>query len=483
MGSWIATTIAELGAPVALPRWVLTGLVLLAGLAVVDRIVRPLAGWVMRRRAEHAFNRLNTQLRLKLQSFKMTRRRILIDRLLHDPEVLHAVEEHAREYGMPVSGAARKARAYAREIVPSFSTYAYFRIGTGLARWISRSLYRVRLGSVDPRAMDGISTDASVVFVINHRSNIDYILVTYVAATVSALSYAVGEWAQMFGLRELIRSMGAYFIRRNSKEPLYRRVLARYVDMATKAGVVQAIFPEGGLSRDGLLKPAKLGLISYMVSDFDPNGARDIVFIPVGINYDRVLEDRILLAAAQTPAGTTPRFRFSVSGFARYLLRNTWLRLTGRWHRYGYACVSFGTPLSLKAFLAPRALDLRGLAPEERRAEIAALGERLMREVGRVVPALPVPLAAWALLADGARSLTAFELKGRIQRLMEDLEQRGHYVHIPRRDRDYAVETGLRALRERRLVTVADNAYTPVPREVMVLRYYANSLAHLFPPT
>jgi len=41
---------------------------------------------------------------------------------------------------------------------------------------------------------------------------------------------------------------------------------------------------------DGALRPPKLGLLSYMVSGFDPNGPRDIVFVPVGINYDRVLE-------------------------------------------------------------------------------------------------------------------------------------------------------------------------------------------------
>ena len=79
----------------------------------------------------------------------------------------------------------------------------------------------------------------------------DYVLVTYVAASSSALSYAVGEWAQVWGLRGLIKSMGAYFIRRDSRDALYRKVLARYVHMATAAGVVQAIFPEGGLSRDG----------------------------------------------------------------------------------------------------------------------------------------------------------------------------------------------------------------------------------------
>jgi glycerol-3-phosphate O-acyltransferase len=467
-----------LSAPTVIPAWIFYALVGLASIALVDRVVRPLGSWFVRRRAEYAFERLNAELQLKLQRFKMTRRRVLIDRLQHDPEVMLAVDEHAREHGISPEAAARQARTYAMEIVPSFSTYAYFRIGTRLARLVSRSLYRVRLGTVDPGALDGVAANASVIFVINHRSNIDYILVTYVAATASALSYAVGEWAQVFGLRELIRSMGAYFIRRNSKDKLYRRVLARYVDMATKAGVVQAVFPEGGLSRDGLLKPAKLGLLAYMVSDFDPHGTRDVVFVPVGLNYDRVLEDRILLAAAATPDGKAPRFAFSLGTFLRYQLRSLWLRLTGRWHRYGYACVSFGRPVSLRAYLAGRGLDLRALNPEARRVEVEALGASLMHDVGRVIPALPVPLAATALL-DADRPLTTFEFKGRIQRLIEDLEARGHYVHIPRGDRDYAVEAGLRVLRERKLVTFDDGTYTVVPGEAHVLRYYANSLAHL----
>ena len=43
--------------------------------------------------------------------------------------------------------------------------------------------------------------------------------------------------------------MGGYFIRRGSRNALYRRVLARYVQMATEEGTTQAMFPEGGLSR------------------------------------------------------------------------------------------------------------------------------------------------------------------------------------------------------------------------------------------
>src|SRR4029079_9995657 len=126
------------------------------------------------------------------------------------------------------------------------------------------------------------------------------------AADRTALSYAVGEWARVWPLQTLIRSTGAYFVRRNSGDPLYRRVLERYIHMATAAGVPQAVYPEGGLSRDGRLRPPKLGLLDYMLRGFDPRGERDLVFIPVGINYDRVLEDRTLLLDVETGA---PRAR------------------------------------------------------------------------------------------------------------------------------------------------------------------------------
>jgi glycerol-3-phosphate O-acyltransferase len=466
---------------VAIPFWGLAILSVLSAVALLDRVLLPMLSWMLRLRADRAIDKLNGRLKLRIQPFKMTRRKVLIDRLLHDPDVLAAVEAQAAETKQSVDAVMRKAASYAREIVPSFSAYTYFKVGTRAARWLSTALYRVRLGVIDTKALDAIPPNASVVFVINHRSNMDYVLVTYVAATSSALSYAVGEWAQIWGLRSLIAAMGAYFIRRDSSNVLYRRVLARYVDMATKAGVVQAIFPEGGLSRDGSLRPVKLGLFSYMVSGFDPQGARDIVFVPVGLNYDRVLEDRVLTKAAALAPGETPRFGFNPLVLARYLARNFWLRVTGKWHRYGYACVSFGKPISLKAVLAPRALDLRSMSVDERHAEIQVLGARLMREVAAVVPALPVPLVATVMLRAAGKPLTEFELKGQVFDLITRLEAGGAYVHVPRKDRDYAIQTGLRMLLERRIVMLLDGTYVVNPKELHLLSYYANSLAHLLP--
>src|SRR5213079_2815539 len=137
---------------------------------------------------------------------------------------------------------------------------------------IARTLYRVRLGYIDAAGIARIDPAATVVFVMNHRSNMDYVLAGYLAADQTALSYAVGEWARIWPLSALIRAMGAYFVPRNSKDELYRRVLERYVAMATEAGVPQAVFPEGGLTRDGLIRAPKLGVIDYMMRGFRIEG-------------------------------------------------------------------------------------------------------------------------------------------------------------------------------------------------------------------
>ena len=122
---------------------------------------------------------------------------------------------------------------------------------------------------------------------------------------------------------------------------------------------------------------------------------------------------------------------------------------------------------------------MRALSGERRFAEIERLGQRLMREVGRVVPALPVSLVATAILAAGERGLSSLELKGAVYDLMQRLEAAGAHVHIPRQDQEYAVEVGLRMLTLRHLVELQDGVYRANPEETALLAYYANAIAHL----
>ena len=465
---------------VTLPLWLLVLVLLLALWAALERLLIPSVRWFLRRRVNRVLEEINTRLKIPVPSLALTKREVLIDRLLYDPQVVEAVAAHAREQKMPREVVMGQVRRYAREIVPAFNAYAYFRIGYALARNLARLLYRVRLGYSDEEGLTSIAPKATIVFLINHRSNMDYILVGYLAAEKAAVSYAVGEWARVWPLQTLVRSMGAYFVRRNSRDALYRTVLGRYVAMATSAGVTQAAFPEGGLSRDGKLRAPKFGLLDYMVRGFDSSGERDIAFIPVGINYDRTLEDRTLLSQLD-PDREKPGLAASLARTLRFVLRNLAQMAANRWHRFGYACVNFGSPVSLKAWIARRGGgDFRGLSTEARRSAVEELGTELLKAVASVIPVVPVSLVATAFVREIGRSWSELELKAEAARLAATLEARGAHIYVPRGDQDYAIDVGLRMLTLRHLVNEKDGLFTPRPDEMPLLSYYANSIAHHF---
>lgn len=447
---------------VQMPLWLLILILAFALFAAWERIMVPSVRWFFRRRLEKAVARLNRQLAVPIQPFKLARRYDMIQRLIYDPQVAHAVADHAKATGVPEQVVFAEAESYAREIVPSFSASAYFGVATRLARFISMSIYRVRLGHFDEAELKNIDPESAVIFVMNHRSNMDYLLVTYLAAERSALSYAVGEWARVWPLSRLIRAMGAYFVRRKSRNDLYRKVLARYVRLATDAGVTQAMFPEGGLSLTGAPMPPKLGLLKYLTGDFDPKG-RDIVFIPVALNYDRVLEDNILTAAAKDEKR---RFSAGLGVIAGKAGKQLWLRLTGRYHRFGYAAVSFGKPLSLKEFVASHEGDIT-----------LPLAQALMRQIGEIVPILPVPAVSWLISENGP--MTHKEVEEGLSQMIVDLPQA--HIHLPRDDRTYTAEVGLRNLTERKVLVLEGGRYTANPQHDDLLVYYANSIRHLMP--
>jgi glycerol-3-phosphate O-acyltransferase len=467
-------------ATTTLPNWALALLIVLAAWTVADRLVAPALRWFLHRRGKRVLEEINTRLKIQIQPFKLTKREVLIDRLLYDAQVQAAAERYARAEELPRELVMQTVERYAQEIVPAFNAYVYFRFGYWLARRAARTLYRVRLGYADEPALARVPPDATVVFFMNHRSNMDYILISFLAAERTALSYAVGEWARIWPLQTLVRAMGAYFVRRDSRDALYRKVLERYVHMATAAGVTQAVYPEGGLSRDGNLRPPKVGLLNYMLRSFDPAGARDLVFVPVGINYDRVLEDRSLLLSLDASSEQRRGRAVAVKNTLAFIWRNLLLTARNRWRRFGYACVNFGTPISLKEYLADRRIDFRTLERDEYFPRVEELARELMSAIARVVPVVPVSLIATVFVRQPERTWSELELKTEVLELMRQLDARGAHLYIPRGDQDYAVTVGLRMLTLRRLVNQTDGLYAAQTRELTLLAYYANSIAHLF---
>ncbi len=413
-----------------------------------------------------------------LPPFRLTRRKTVISRLLSDSRVFRAAQEYAREQGKPLEWAFGKVRRYAEEIVPAPNVYFYYRLGNRLGKSAIRLLYRVRTGYTDEAANQRIKPRSSLVFIMNHRSNMDYALLVYLSLKRMALSFAVGEWAQIWPLKPLMKSMGAFFIRRGSQNSLYRAVLARYVQMAADSGIVQAIYPEGRLSRDGRLGEPKIGLLDYLLRTFHPEGDRDLVFIPVGVNYDRVFEDRTLLLTG-TPLAARKTGLAAARTTLSFIRRNLWLMVRRGWHRFGYAVVNFGTPVSMREYSRRHRIDFSSLSRDARIERVIALADELMVGIARVVPVVPVALVSSVLMERPEASWEEREIEERSFRLIDQLNARGAHVYVPRRDRRYAVRVGLRMLILRHLVIKADGFYRLVPEELALVRFYANSIAHL----
>jgi glycerol-3-phosphate O-acyltransferase len=445
-------------------RLVLVGAVIV-GWILLGRLVLPGIRWYFRRRSKGVARVANRRLRLRIPSFKMTRRRMLVERLMRDPAVLEAIEEHSREEGVPEVVAALRAERYAREIVPTFNAYLYFRVGIPLAGLLSRALYQVRVGGAEWERSAAVDEDASVVFVMNHRSNMDYVVLAYLTAERAALSYAAGEWARFWPLGAFVRAMGAFFVRRGSGDALYRRVLERFVQMAVEGGLTQVVFPEGGLSRDGALREPKIGLLDYMLRRFDPAGGRDLVFVPVAIGYDWVLEDESLLELG----GPGPSRMGVVS-----VVRTIQLALRGR--RLARAAVNFGTPISAREYLQTHDVDFRALGREERVEWVRILARTLMQTIGEIMPVVPVPVIARIFVRDPRGVLSASEITA--QALMSDLHEQGSPVPLKGSD----LEAALRILTVRRLLVVEGDLHRAAPGSEKILSYYANAISHLFEP-
>src|SRR4051812_14522567 len=213
---------------------------LLSGLLVV--------AWITRRFANRLARRAALRFRSRIDRYKLARRRFVRESLISDPHISAAVRDHARDTGATEADTWRKVHGYVTEIVPFFNIVAYYQIGYRVAKQVLRLFYNVTVEHEDGAAPRRPPRNAVLIYLMNHRSNADYIVVSYALAGQVAISYAVGEWARAFPLETIFKAFGSYFIRRRFREPLYHTVLERYVQHITRMGVTQGIFLEGGLT-------------------------------------------------------------------------------------------------------------------------------------------------------------------------------------------------------------------------------------------
>ena len=341
----------------------------------------------------------------------LSHRRTLIDSMLREPRVRTAMLAEVDAKKTTLAKVERRAESVAREIAADYS-YLVVRIGE---RLLGRLWNRIYEGVTVRGAerLQALARDNTLVYVPCHRSHIDYLLLSYVIhrAGLTVPHVAAGANLNLPIVGGLLRRGGAFFLRRSFKDDeLYAEVFAAYVHEVLKRGFPMEYFVEGGRSRTGRMLPPKAGLISMTVQSYLREHSRPLLFVPVYIGYEKLIEGG---SYTEELLGASKR-KESVFGLLSTIqsLRN---------EHYGAVGVTFANPITLGELLEDQgAVDMSVWLADK------ALRKRTLTELSRLIAERingsahlnPVTVVATTLLATPKHAADAAQLAHLVERLL-----------------------------------------------------------------
>jgi glycerone phosphate O-acyltransferase len=217
-----------------------------------------------------------------------------------------------------------------------------------------------------------------VIFVPSHRSYADFILMSLMCFTEDLAIPAIAagmDFHGMWGMGTMLRDTGAFFMRRSyNDDSLYWTTFKQYIyQIVTKGELPVEFFVEGTRSRSNKSLAPKYGLILMILKAFFLSQVPDILFVPINISYDRILEEKLFafeLLGIPKPKETTSGFFKSLS-----IVKE----------KYGAIYFDIAKPISAKEFFGP-VLDrsvhnLRPLHQQEITEEEKKLVPKLAHEI------------------------------------------------------------------------------------------------------
>jgi len=208
--------------------------------------------------------------------------------------------------------------------------------------------------------------------------------------------------------------------------------------------------------------------------------------VPVGINYDRVLEDRTLLRELEVHARRPVTSRLDqVREVGRFLFWNVTRVLTGRWRRYGRAAVTIGQPIAIDTWLSSlerEGVSLFELPRAERLGRLQAFCDEVLARIGAIIPVTPVPLTCAALQSFDADFVPRAQLLERMEAMRDVLRELNGRIVRADRNIEETFDRAYRMLRMRRIIARAGDGYLVLPKGRALITYYANSIVPLLGP-
>jgi glycerol-3-phosphate O-acyltransferase len=322
----------------------------------------------------------------------LSHRRTQLHTLLNTPSVRAAITLDAETRGVPLAAAQKSARDFAFEIASDY-TYSVIRAFALFLTWVWNKVY----DGVEVHNFDRVTTVApghGIVYVPCHRSHVDYLLLSYIIFNRGLMvpHIAAGANLNLPVVGSILRRSGAFFLRRKLKgEPLYAAVFLEYLHLMIDRGFPIEYFIEGGRSRSGRMLPPKAGILAMTVQSFVRSHSRPLVFVPVYIGYEKLMEGKSYIAELHGRPKKSESL-FDLVAAARLLRRN-----------FGQAHVNFGPPLALEEFLDRQHPAWREEAFDTQapwlRGAVDATAMQLARSINAHAVVNPVNLVALTLLS------------------------------------------------------------------------------------
>jgi len=322
----------------------------------------------------------------------LSHRNTQVEMVLAGKPVRSAIDAEVVRLGISRGDAWGRAEKFALEIASDYS-YGVVRALELFLSWLWEHLYDgVELHNFD--VVTRIAPGQGIVYVPCHRSHIDYLLLSYLIHRNGLMPphIAAGANLDMLLVGPLLRRGGAFFLRRSVKgEPLYAAVFQEYLHLMLARGFPIEYFIEGGRSRTGRTLTPKAGILGMTVSSFVRSHARPLVFVPVYIGYERVIEGPTYVRELSGRPKQGESLWQLVSSVRKIR------RVFGKVH------VNFGEPLSLAGFLDERRPDWRSPTGPDGdgwlRSATREASVELATRINAAAVINPVSLVALGLLA------------------------------------------------------------------------------------
>lgn len=407
----------------------------------------------------------------------ISHRRNLVKGLIHAPLVRQAIAEHAQREHLPQSKAEAQARHYGNEIASDY-TYTAIRFLEVVLSWFWHKIYDgIKVSHIEQ--VQGIAPGHEVIYVPCHRSHIDYLLLSYLLFKngLTPPHVAAGINLNMPVVGNLLRRGGAFFMRRSFKgNPLYTAVFNEYLHTLYTKGFPVEYFVEGGRSRTGRMLQPRTGMLAITLRSFLRSSRTPIVFVPVYIGYERVLEGRTYLGELRGASKKKESIFdiFKVLGALK--------------QRFGQVYVNFGEPIRLAGFLDQQQPGWREqdhgpqYRPDWLSETTTRLGDTVARHLNGAAAINPVNLVALALLSTSKLALDERALVRVLDLYLALMRQVPYSAHttLPEGDGQALIEhvRGMDLVAEQkdalgRILYLDEN-------NAVLMTYYRNNVLHIF---